>query len=41
MNTPNDIRNQETDVSRKPIRWAALPGAALLAITLAACGSGA
>ena len=28
-------------MSRKPIRWAALPGAALLAITLAACGSGA
>jgi phosphate transport system substrate-binding protein len=28
-------------VSRKPFKWAALPGAALLAITLAACGSGA
>ena len=28
-------------MSRKPIRWAALPGAALLAISLAACGSGA
>jgi phosphate transport system substrate-binding protein len=28
-------------VSHKPIRWAALPGAALLAISLAACGSGA
>ena len=26
-------------MSRKPIRWAALPGAALLAITLAACGN--
>jgi phosphate transport system substrate-binding protein len=41
VNTPNDIRSEETVVSRKPIRWAALPGAALLAITLAACGSGA
>ena len=28
-------------MSRRPIRWAALPGAALLAISLAACGSGA
>ncbi len=28
-------------MSRKPIRWAALPGAALLAISLAACGTGA
>ena len=26
-------------MSRKPLRWAALPSAALLAITLAACGS--
>ena len=41
MKTPNDIRDQEIEVARKPIRWLALPSAALLAITLAACGSGA
>ena len=28
-------------MNRTPSRWAALPGAALLALTLAACGSGA
>jgi phosphate transport system substrate-binding protein len=41
VNTPTDLRDQENQVRRTSIRWAALPGAALLAIALAACGSGA
>ncbi len=39
--TTNNCDLQENEVNRTSIRWAALPGAALLAITLAACGSGA